>query len=108
MTPPPPLRGVGRVLWSHPIAAVPRGVADARGTLRLFDRHGRTLWKTDNPRPFQHLAFVPEAPLLLGSADYGLIACFDQAGACVWRDGLVAHIGSLAVSGDGSQIVLAC
>jgi hypothetical protein len=83
-------------------------VADARGHLSLFDRHGRQLARVQTPRPLCHLAFVPEAVRLLGCADLGLLACFDPAGRCLWREGLVAHIGALAVSGDGSRIALAC
>src|SRR5690242_14691093 len=29
-------------------------------------------------------------------------------GKVVWRDGLVAHIGSLTVSGSGESVILAC
>jgi hypothetical protein len=83
-------------------------VADVRGALYLFDCRGRTVSRGESPRPLQHLAFVPEAPLLLGCADYGLLACFDPKGACVWREGLVVHVGALTVSGDGEHIVLAC
>jgi hypothetical protein len=83
-------------------------VADAGGNLSLFDRRGRQLSRVQTPRPLCHLAFVPEAPRLLGGADLGLLACFDPAGDCLWREGLVAHIGALAVTGDGSRIALAC
>jgi hypothetical protein len=83
-------------------------VADARGGLRVLDRHGREVFQAQTPRPLHHLTFVLAAPFLLGSADYGLVACFDLAGQCTWRDGLVANVGSLAVTGDGGQIVLAC
>jgi hypothetical protein len=83
-------------------------VADARGHLHLFDRHSRPVCQVQTARPLHHLAFVPAAPYLLGSADYGLVACFDLMGRCVWVDGLVAHIGSLAVRGDGTEIMLAC
>lgn len=83
-------------------------VADGGGTLHLFHADGKTLWQTPTPRPLHHLAFVSEKAVVVGSADYGLVACFDDAGRCVWRDGLVAHVGSLSVSGDGSAIVLAC
>lgn len=83
-------------------------VADASGTLRLMDARGRTQWKATTPRPLHHLAFVPETPVLVGAADFGLVLCFGASGECLWRDGLVAHIGSLAVSGDGSCILLAC
>jgi hypothetical protein len=83
-------------------------VADGRGSLHLFDRRGRTVGQAQTPRPLHHLAFVPAATFLLGSADYGLVGCFDLSGRCAWRDGLVAHVGSLAVNGDGTAIVLAC
>jgi hypothetical protein len=83
-------------------------VADVEGYLFSFDRHARLLSQTQTPRPLHHLAFVPAAPYIVGAADYGLIACHDLAGRCSWRCGLVAHIGSLAVSGEGDQIVLAC
>jgi hypothetical protein len=66
------------------------------------------LWKADSPRPLQFLSFVPEKPALVGCADFGLVICFDDAGRCVWRDGLVAHVGSLTASGDGDTIGLAC
>jgi hypothetical protein len=83
-------------------------VTDAHSRLYYFDRHARPLGKVETPRPLHHLAFVPAAPFLVGSADFGLAACYDLAGTCTWRDGLVAHIGSVTVSGDGEQIVLAC
>jgi hypothetical protein len=73
-----------------------------------MDSRGRTRWQATTPRPLHHLAFVPEKPVLVGAADFGLVACFGAAGECLWRDGLVAHIGSLAVSGDGGTVVLAC
>ncbi len=100
----------------HPAVAValdPFGrrlaVSDARGGLFLFDRNGRPLWQAQQPRPLHHLAFVPEAPFLLGAADFGLVVCLDvAAGRVVWRDGLPAHCGALAVSGDGEHGVLAC
>jgi sugar lactone lactonase YvrE len=83
-------------------------VADSRGQLHLFNQRGKTVFRVASPRPLHYLAFVPAAPYLVGSADYGLVACFDPAGKLLWRDGLVAHVGSLAVTGDGSLIVLAC
>lgn len=82
--------------------------ADAGGGLYFFDRLARAVGKARTPRPLRHLAFVPEAPYLLGCADFGLVACFDLTGRCAWRDGPVAHLGSLAVSGAGGRILLAC
>ncbi len=83
-------------------------VADNRGKLLLLDRHGRRVTSAESPRPLHHLAFVPAAPFLVGCADFGLVACFDVAGKCVWRVGLVAHAGALAVSGDGGVLAVAC
>jgi hypothetical protein len=83
-------------------------LADVGGNLRLYDCQGRSISKTQTPRPLHHLVFVPAAPYILGSADFGLVACFDWAGRLVWQDGLVAHIGSLTVNGEGNQVVLAC
>jgi hypothetical protein len=83
-------------------------VADSRGHLHLFDHTGHTVFRAESPRPLHFVAFVPAVPVLVGSADYGLVACFDADGHLRWRDGLVAHAGSLAVDGDGSLIVLAC
>jgi hypothetical protein len=83
-------------------------VSDSRGNLRVFDQLGRPVSQTQTPRPLHHLVFVPEAPVLLGTADIGLLAAFDLSCNCLWRDGLVATIGALAVNGSGDRIVLAC
>jgi hypothetical protein len=81
---------------------------DTQGRLYLFDYCGRPLAQSHNPRPLHHLAFVPAAPLLVGAADFGLVAGFDLTARCLWQDRPFVHIGSLAASGDGSRIVLAC
>ena len=83
-------------------------VATERGNLHVFNRLGEPVCQTVNPRPLLHLAFVPAAPVLVGCAEYGLVAAFDLTGRQVWRDGLVANVGALAVSGGGYPIVLAC
>jgi hypothetical protein len=83
-------------------------VATERGGLHVFNRLGQSVSQTEIPRPFRHLAFIPAAPYLVGGAEFGLVACFALTCQQLWRDGLVANVGSLAVSGDGRQIVLAC
>jgi hypothetical protein len=82
-------------------------LASASSTLAVYDGRGRLLWRMETPRPLVHLAFVPERPLLIGCADYGLVMGFDARGQNLWRDGLVAHVGSLAVTGSGRS-ALAC
>jgi hypothetical protein len=83
-------------------------VADAGGSLYVMDARGRTLWQATTLRPLHHLAFVPEKLVLVGASDFGLVVCFAASGECLWRDGLVAHVGSLAVNGDGTSVLLAC
>lgn len=82
--------------------------ADSRGHAQIFDHLGRKVAQLSLPRSFHHVAFVPAAPLIVGCADYGLVGCFDMHGELVWRNGLVAHVGGLAVAGDASNIVAAC
>jgi hypothetical protein len=78
------------------------------GSLYLLDDNARGLWAVPVARPLRHMVFVPEKPLLIGSADYGFVGCFDATGKMHWRDTPVANVGSLAVNGSGDCIVLAC
>ena len=83
-------------------------VADSSGSVHFFAADGMLSWKIPLPRPLRHLAFIPGKPLLVGCADFGLVACINAAGTVVWRDGLVAHTGSLACSDEGGLIAVAC
>jgi hypothetical protein len=83
-------------------------VADAKDQVVIYDPQGEVSCRWQCPRALHHLAFVPAKPLLVGSADFGLVAGYDLAGQCLWRDGLVSHVGGLATSGDGAVIALAC
>ncbi len=83
-------------------------VADNRGSVQILDCLGRPVTSLQTPRPVHHLAFVPAAPWIVASADYGLVGGFDLAGNWKWRDGLVVHVGALAVTGDGAQNLFAC
>jgi hypothetical protein len=83
-------------------------VSDNRGNVHLFNRLGQQTKSLQTARALHHLAFVATSPVLVGCADYGLVTSFDMTGAIRWRDGLVAHAGSLSVSGDGARILIAC
>ncbi len=83
-------------------------VADGAGAVHFLDNKGRDLARVTNPRPFLHLAFIPERPLLIGSADFGSVAAFDLSGKRCWYDSPVAHCGSLTTTGDGARIARAC
>lgn len=99
----------------HPIASValdPHGyylvVGDVKGGVTLFKRDSKQVWSITLPRQMQNLCFVPEHASIVGSADFGLIVCLNEKGKTIWQDRLVSRISSLAVSGDGDIIVLAC
>jgi len=83
-------------------------LADERGRVNLITRAGERLLKLACARPLRHLAFAPGMPIIFGSADYGLVCAMDLLGHWRWRDGLVAHVGSLAVRGTDAQVVLSC
>ena len=83
-------------------------VADGAGPVHFLDDAGRDIAKAKNPRPFLHLAFVPERPLLIGCADFGSLAAFSLSGKRRWQESPLAHCGSLALTGDGLLIALAC
>jgi hypothetical protein len=91
------------------IAGEGERVAVAIGsTLYLLDNNGKGLWAVPTPRPLRHLTFVPEKPVVVGSADYGFVACFEVTGKMRWRDTPVANVGSLSANGRGDCLVLAC
>lgn len=103
-------RSVGRRPTALAVAPLGQAiaVADESGSLTVFDADGRQAWQAKAARPLLHLAWVAESGALVGAADFGLVGLYDASGGGVWRDGLVAHVGGLAVSGDGRRIVLAC
>lgn len=83
-------------------------LSDAGGSVQLFDRAGQPVAQVNVPRPLHHLAFATTRAQLFGCADFGLVACFDLSGKWLWRDGLVAHVGAISVSGDGESFILSC
>jgi hypothetical protein len=83
--------------------------ADRLGGLAGFDREGRTAFRTAAARPLAHLVQPPAVPVLIGAAEFGLVAGFDlRRNDWAWRDAPVAHAGSLAAAGDGDLVLLAC
>ncbi len=103
-----------RTLDHPPLAAAldPFGnflaIADSRGNVQGFDAAGNPLGTFQSPRPLLYLAFVPMRPVLVGSADFGLVGACDLAGDWKWREAVVVNVGGLSVNGDGSSLLLAC
>lgn len=83
-------------------------LSDPKGNVYLYDRPGKQIGELTLPRALLYLAFIPSVPLIVGSADLGLVAGFNFQGRVVWRDGLVATVGGLSTAGDGQPILLAC
>ena len=76
--------GVGFALGMH-VAAPASGpvlehlgrqlaVSDEAGGVLVFDTAGKVVWQATAARPLLYLAFVPEANVLVGSADFGMVA----------------------------------
>jgi hypothetical protein len=83
-------------------------IGDVHGQVHIHDRTGNMISQVTLPRPLHFLVFVPTVPVLLGSADFGLVAALNLRGDQLWLDGLVANVGGLAVDAHGRQVLLAC
>lgn len=82
-------------------------VSDCDGGVHILNPQGEITQKSEHPRPLHFLRFVPTSPWLVGSADFGLVGALDFKGRWRWRDGLVVHVGAMAVSETGSHLYLA-
>lgn len=78
---------------------------DGRGT--LMDEHGRTLATVELEFALGLLCFVGGAPLWVGAASFGEVVMLDYAGRVRWTDRLKVNIGSIAVSGNDSIVLVA-
>lgn len=83
-------------------------VSDNRSFVHLFDRPGQAIAQLKLPRPLRYLTFIPAAPAIVGSADFGLVVGLDVHGHVLWQDGLVASVGGIATDGMGEHILFAC
>ncbi len=103
-----------RILESSPTACAIHSLgdycvaADTKGRTFLFDSRGKQTATFTSPRPLQHLAFAVEKAAVIGCADYGFVAAFDQKGDVIWRDGPVSHVGSICVGYGDAAVALAC
>jgi hypothetical protein len=84
-------------------------VADASGRVRFLDGNGTVAREALSPRPIHLLAFVPERPVVMAAADFGLITAVNLShGEWTWKDNPVTHVAALGCSGDGSAVFAAC
>lgn len=59
-------------------------------------------------RPLKHLRFVPQSGQIVAAAEHGLVTSIDYRGQVLWQTSLWSNVGSMAVDGTGSVILLAC
>lgn len=99
-------------LQSLALAVDPHGqyaaVSLADGGTQVFDVHRKRVRRFETAQPLIALEFLLGEPALLGVAEYGLLCCYSFAGEELWQEKLWANVGDLAVTGDGSSILLAC
>ena len=84
-------------------------------TNHVYTRHGKPAGKFDTQQALPFLTFVPDRPVLLAAASYGLLAAFAIEGSAgklaldpLWQDRQIANVGRLTTNGDGSIVLASC
>ena len=92
-------------------------VGTRHDTLHLINRYGRPAGRLETIEPLSHLCFVPDRPLAIGAAAFGmLVGVALEPGRSqgrleteiLWHDRLMSNVGRLAVNGDGGMILASC
>jgi hypothetical protein len=99
----------------------PHGRYVAIGTrhsvLHLLNRYGRPAGRLETLEPLSHMCFVPNQPLAVGAAAFGMMVGVALAAPrggsrlvpeILWQDRLMSNVGRLAINGDGSMILASC
>ncbi len=83
-------------------------VSLADGSNLIFDSPRKPIRTFETNQPLVHLDFLVREPAILGVAGYGMLCKFDFRGNEIWRENLWSEVGGMAVTGNGSAILLAC
>ncbi len=90
-------------------------ISSRMSTNHVFTRHGKPAGKFETNQALAFLAFVPDRPVLLAAASYGLLVAFDVEGSgsklemdSLWQDRQIANVGRLTTNGDGSIVLASC
>jgi hypothetical protein len=92
-------------------------VGTRQNILYLISRYGRAAGRLATMEPLSHLCFVPNRPLLIGAAAFGMLVAISldptrSAGRLdldlVWQDRLMSNVGRLALDGSGGMILASC
>ncbi|MDR3636465.1 MAG: hypothetical protein P4L84_21860, partial [Isosphaeraceae bacterium] len=83
---------------------------------QIYNRYGRPAGKFETRQAVSFFTFVPDRPILLGAATFGLLAAYDigRGGAGrldvseIWEERLMSNVGRLTTTGDGGMILASC
>jgi hypothetical protein len=74
----------------------------------LYDPRGKPVHQFRTLQALAQIRFVVAEPLIIGVGELGLLTCHSFGGKQLWQEKLFASVGDIALSGDGSNILLAC
>lgn len=100
-----PNKGLALALDPHGQYAA---ISLADGATHIYDVHRKLVRRFDTTQPLIALEFLLGEPALVGVAEYGLLCSYNFSGQELWQEKLWANVGDMAVTGDGSSILLAC
>ncbi len=92
-------------------------IGTRQDTTFLISRYGRAAGRLETRGPLSHLCFVPDRPLMIGAAAFGMLTgiALEPSGSqggleaeIIWNDRLMSNVGRLTVSGDGGMILASC
>lgn len=105
-------------VWSRNLTSIPTGLGIApfagmaviclenhRNYIVRSDRE--ELNSFDSVRPMAHVAFLTNSPALIAASEDGVVCRYGLDGKLQWKTDLIQPLGDLAVSADGSTILLA-
>lgn len=58
-------------------------------------------------RPLTYLRFLATEPVIIASAEHGLLCCHTLGGERLWEEKVLSNCGSLSISGDSHRIMMA-
>jgi hypothetical protein len=83
-------------------------VSLANCTTQIYDVSRKRVRSFSSLQPLVNLEFVVNRPALIGVAEYGLLCSYAFTGEQEWQQRLFGNVGDMAVTGDGSTILMAC
>lgn len=82
-------------------------VSSQQGKNLVLTCGGSKVAQFETNRPLKHLAFIPSVGSIVGSAEHGLVVCYDSSGRHEWTTTFWSNVGSIALDGDGQTVLLA-